>query len=267
MSLDHSPRTRRAAAAALAVAAALMLARPAHALFGDDEARKAIIELRQRVAEQNQLLQQKDAELAARLERIEAASRAQLEFANTVDALRKEIATLRGQVEQLTNELAQQQKRSRDLYGDLDGRLKKLEPTVAVVDGKQATVDRNEQAAYDAALSQFRASDFKSAIVSLQAFLARYPNSAYASSAQYWLGNSYFALKDYKAAISALQVVVDRYQDSPRAPEALLNIAASQVELNDRRSARATLNRIIKEYPDTEAARLAKERLPATALR
>jgi TolA-binding protein len=62
-------------------------------------------------------------------------------------------------------------------------------------------------------------------------------------------------------------VVVDQHAESTRAPEALLNIAASQIELNDRRSARATLQRIIKDYPDTEAARLAKERLPATATR
>lgn len=257
----------RAAGALLAAAAALAAAAPAHALFGDDEARKAILDLRKKVDEQNQALAQKDAELAARLERLEAASRAQLEFANTIDALRREIAQLRGQVEQLAHEVATLQKRNRDLYGDLDARLKKLEPVTVTVDGKPAQVERGEQAAFDAALAQFRASDFKSAIASLQMFLARYPQSAYAPSAHYWLGSSHFALKDYKAAITELQVVADRFRDSPRAPEALLTIAASQIELNDRKSARATLNRIIKEYPDTEAAKLAKERLPSTALR
>ena len=257
----------RAAGALLAAAAALTAAAPAHALFGDDEARKAILDLRKKVDEQNQALAQKDAELALRLERLEAASRAQLEFANTIDALRREIAQLRGQVEQLAHEVATLQKRNRDLYGDLDARLKKLEPVTVTVDGKPAQVERGEQAAFDAALAQFRASDFKSAIASLQMFLARYPQSAYAPSAHYWLGSSHFALKDYKAAIAELQVVADRFRDSPRAPEALLTIAASQIELNDRKSARATLNRIIKEYPDTEAAKLAKERLPSTALR
>ncbi len=257
----------RAAGALVVAAAAFAAAAPAHALFGDDEARKAILDLRKKVDEQNQALAQKDAELAARLERLEAANRAQLEFANAIDALKREIAQLRGQVEQLAHEVATLQKRNRDLYGDLDARLKKLEPTTVTVDGKQAQVERGEQAAFDAALAQFRASDFKGAIASLQTFLARYPQSAYAASAYYWLGSSHFALKDYKAAIAALQVVAERYHDSPRAPEALLNIAASQIELNDRKSARSTLNRIIKEYPDTEAARLAKERLPSTALR
>lgn len=257
----------RAAAALLVAASLLAAAAPAHALFGDDEARKAILDLRKKVDEQNQALAQKDAELAARMERLEAASRAQLEFANTIDALKREIAQLRGQVEQLAHEVATLQKRNRDLYGDLDARLKKLEPTTVIVDGKQAVVDRSEQAAFDAALAQFRASDFKGAITSLQSFIARYPQSAYAAPAHYWLGNAYFALKDYKAAIAALQVVVERFHDSPRVPEALLTIAASQIELNDKKSARNTLSRIIKDYPDTEAAKLAKERLPSTALR
>lgn len=257
----------RAVGALFAAAALLAAAAPAHALFGDDEARKAILDLRKKVDEQNQALAQKDAELAARLERLEAASRAQLEFANTIDALKREIAQLRGQVEQLAHEVATLQKRNRDLYSDLDVRLKKLEPTTVTVDGKQAVVDRGEQAAFDAALAQFRASDFKGAITSLQSFLARYPQSAYAAPAHYWLGNAHFALKDYKAAIAALQVVVERFHDSPRVPEALLTIAASQIELNDKKSARTTLSRIVKDYPDTEAAKLAKERLPSTALR
>jgi tol-pal system protein YbgF len=245
--------------AALAVCGALST--PAHALFGDDEARKAILDLRAKVAEMENRLREKDAELATRIERLEAANRAQLEFANTVDAQRKEIATLRGQVETLTNEVATLQKRNRDLYADLDGRLKAFEPIATNVDGKPATVDRAEQAAYDAALTQFRAGDFRGAAASLQAFLARWPKSAHAAAANYWLGNSLYGMKDYKGAIAAQQAVVERYPDSPRAPDALLNIAASQVELKDPARARTALQKILTDYPNTEAAKVADERL------
>jgi tol-pal system protein YbgF len=254
-----------AASVAGRLAAALLiwgaLSAPAQALFGDDEARKAILELRAKVAEMENRLREKDAELATRIERLEAANRAQLEFANTVDVQRKEIATLRGQVETLTNEVATLQKRNRDLYADLDGRLKAFEPIATNVDGKPATVDRAEQAAYDAALTQFRAGDFRGAAASLQAFLARWPKSAHAAAANYWLGNSLYGMKDYKGAIAAQQVVVERYPDSPRAPDALLNIAASQVELKDTARARSALQKIIADYPNTEAAKVADERL------
>lgn len=237
------------------------LSAPAHALFGDDEARKAILELRAKVAEMENRLREKDVELAGRVERLEAANRAQLEFANTVDAQRREIATLRGQVETLTNEVATLQKRNRDLYADLDARLKPFEPVATTVDGKPASVDRAEQAAYDAALAQFRAGDFRGAVGNLQIFLARWPKSAHAPAANYWLGNSLYGLKDYKGAIAAQQVVVDRYADSPRAPDALLNIAASHVELKDMARARTALQKIIADYPNTEAAKVAEERL------
>ena len=267
---DPHRTTTRAAALRLAALALAWgaLAMPAHAaLFGDDEARQAILELRERVAEQDKRLQQKDAEIAKRIEQLESANRAQLEFANTLEALRREIAALRGQVEKLANDVATQQQRSRDLYGDIDARLKKLEPIGITVDGKTAVVDRNEQAAYDAALAQFRASDFRTAASSLQSFVARYPQSAYAPSAQYWLGNSLYQIKDYRSSIAAQQIVLERYRDSPRVPDALLNIASSQLELNQKAQSQATLQRILKEYPDSEAAKAARERMPATKSR
>ena len=260
---DHGSRiTVRGLRLRVAAVLLALAALPAHAqLFGDNEARKAILDLRAKVVELEKQLGDRSAELAARIEKVEPVQRGQLEFANQLDQIKAELAKLRGQIDQLANELAIQQKRSRDLYTDLDARLKKLEPTSVTLDGRAATVERGEQAAYDSALGLFRASDFRGAVGSLQVFLARYPNSAYAALAQYWLGNSHYQLKDYKAAIAAQRVVVDRYADSPRAPDALLNIAASQVELNDRPGARATLARIVKEYPESEAAGAARDRL------
>ncbi len=256
----------RISIAVFAVALALASS-PALAIFGDDEARKAILELRAKVAEQERQLREKDAELATRIERLEAANRAQLEFANTVDLQRREIAHLRGQVETLTHEVATLQQRNRDLYADLDNRMKAFEPLSTTIDGKAVTVERAEQTAYDAALAQFRAGDFRGASQALQVFLARWPRSAYAPSANYWLGNSFYGMKDYRAAIAAQQVVVDLHADSPRAPDALLNIAASHVELKDTARARAALQKILADYPNTEASKLAEERLKVLARR
>ena len=244
---------------------ALGLVFPAHAqLFSDSEARKAILELRAKIADQERSLQQKDSDLSARLDRLETAQRNQLELANQTEMLRQEIARLRGQVEALTNEVATLQKRNRDLYADLDARLKKMEPSTVAVDGKPVAVDRSELTAYEAALAQFRASDFKGALTSFQQFIARYPQSAYVPVAHYWVGSSHYALKEYKSAIAAQQILVDRYGDSPRAPDALLSIAESQLQLSDKKSANRTLGRLIKDYPDSEAAKVGRERLPAT---
>jgi tol-pal system protein YbgF len=255
-------RSTPAARALLGVTfvAALLAAAPAHAIFGDDEARKAILDLRNRMTEQDKRIEAQSAEIA----RIQ---RNQLDLVSQIEALKQEIARLRGQNEALTNEVAVLQKRSRDTYVELDGRLKSLEPKPVTLDGKSVTVGRDEQGAYDAALVLFRAGDFQGAIRSLQTFLVRYPQSAYVPSAHYWIGNAHYALKDYKNAIASQQIVVDRFADTPRAPEALLNIAASQDELKQRAAARTTLQRLLKEYPDSESAKVAKERLAAMGSR
>lgn len=267
---SRRPLRPAASAACAALAAGLALAcSPSYALFGDDEARKAILDLRDHVAQIEQDQAARNAAVGQRLDKLEsrmdtavqAFDRGQGETAAQLDALRQEISKLRGLVEQVANDVATLQKRDKDLYSDLDARLKKLEPTAVSIEGKSFQIDREEQAAYDSALAQFRASDFRSAVGGLTTFLARYPQSVYAPAAQFWLGSSYYAIKDYKSAIGAQQALLDHFPDSPRAPDALLNVAASQIELNDRKSARVTLNRVIADYPDTDSARLAKERL------
>lgn len=247
---------------ALAASVLFLIVVPAHAqLFGgDDEARKAILQIR----EQIKVLQQRETEMTARLDRMESAQRNQLELVNQLELLRQENARLRGQVETLSNEVATLQKRNRDLYTDLDARLKKMEPQSVTVDGRTAAVDRAELAAYETPLAQFRAGDFKGSLPGFQQFVARYPASAYAPAAQYWIGSAHYAIKDYKSAIAAHRTLVERYSDSPRVPDALLSIAESQVQLGDRKSANATLNRVIKEFPETEAAKIARDRLPST---
>ena len=199
----------------IAAAFALALVCPAHAqIFSDSEARKAILELRAKLADQERALQQKDSDLSARLDRLETAQRNQLELANQTESLRQGIARLRGQVEALTNEVATLQKRNRDLYADLDARLKKMEPSTVAVDGKSVAVDRSELTAYEAALAQFRASDFKGALTSFQQFIARYPQSAYVPVAPLLGRRSHYALKEYKSAIAAQQILLSAISDS-----------------------------------------------------
>ena len=259
-------RFTRFGAAHLLLAALVLPLAPAHAaLFGDDEARKAILELRDSLAESNRQQHEAFDALTKRMEqienRIEAMQHGLSESANKDDSTMLEIAKLRGATEQLANDVANAQKREHDLYGDLDQRLKKLEPSTVTVDGHSAPVERDEQLSYDAAIGLFRANDYRGAINALGAFVARYPQSVYAAGAQFWLGSSYYAVKDFPAAIGAQQTLLERYPDSPRIPEALLNIAASQVELNDRKGARATLARIVNDYPGSEVAKLAHDRL------
>jgi tol-pal system protein YbgF len=223
-------------------------------VFDDDEARKAILDLRAKVDNT-----QKD--LSARIDKLEAAQQGQLDLSNQIEGVRQDLARLRGQIELLTNAVATQEKRQRDFYTDLDARLRKLEPQQVTVDGKTAAVDQVESRTYDGALNQFKANDFKGAIASFDQFLRQYPESVYAPSAQYWMGTSYYAQRDYKNAIATQQQLIKAYPDSARVADAMLNIGSSQIDMGDKKAARKTLDSLIATYPDSPAAGVAKDRL------
>ncbi len=224
-------------------------------IFDDDEARKAILDLRAKVDAVN-------ARLDSKLE-TKADKGTVLELANENEALRAEISKLRGQIEVLTNDLTNAQKRQQDFYVDLDNRMRKLEPKRMTVDGQEATVDVNEQRTFDAAMALFKAGDYKAAAPAYTNFLTNYPQSAFAGSAQYWLGFSYFAQRDFRNAIANMQQVVKSYPDHPKAPDALLNIASCHIELKEKPAAKKVLESVLAKYPDTEAAQAAKNRLAA----
>lgn len=102
----------------------------AHAqFFSDGEARKSAAEAHTRITAMNQAQRQIEERLAA----IEAQLRSGglVDLANQLESTRAEMAKLRGQIEVLTYELGEAQKRQRDLYVDLDSRMRRVESAQA----------------------------------------------------------------------------------------------------------------------------------------
>jgi len=245
---------RRVAAALLAAACALPL--PARALFDDEVARARIEALRKQVEAAAKLVDE-------RLTRVED-RRALVELASQIEALRAELARMRGQLEVLQNQADNADKRGKDLYVDIDTRLRKLEQSKepAAADKPQAeAVPAAETKAYEAALNQFKLGNYALAISAFQGFLVTYPSSKLAPSAQYWIGNAHFAQRDYKQAVAAQQKVLAAWPDDAKAPDAMLNIASAQDAMGDRRGAQRTLEGLVAKYPQSPAAASAKQRL------
>jgi len=220
------------------------------ALFSDDEARRAILDLRQRLERLQEQTQTR-----------EDASRSLLTLQNQIEALRAELARLQGQNEELARSIAELQRTQRDLLQGVDERLRRFEPVKVSVDGREFMAEPAEKRDFDAALGIFRTGDFAAAQVAFVEFLRRYAQSGYAPSAHFWLGNARYALRDYKEAVQSFRTLLAQSPDHLRAPEAVLSIANCQIELKDLRAARKTLEELIKAYPQSEAAAAAKERL------
>jgi tol-pal system protein YbgF len=242
--------------AAVLLAAACALPFPAHALFDDEVARARIEALRKQVEAAAKLVEE-------RLARVED-RRALVELASQIEALRADLARMRGQLEVLQNQADNADKRSKDLYVDIDTRLRKLEQAKepAATDKPQAdAAPAAETKAYEAALNQFKLGNYPLAISAFQGFLVTYPSSKLAPSAQYWIGNAHFAQRDYKQAVAAQQKVIAAWPDDAKAPDAMLNIASAQDAMGDRRGAQRTLEGLLVKYPQSPAAASAKQRL------
>lgn len=250
-----------AAALALGIGAASAQA----ALFEDEEARRAIVELRTRVTAGDEATKARLAELAGAqaqvLEQLAALRRSLLELNNQLEALRADVARLRGSDEQLARDVAELQRRQRDLAAVLDERLRGLEPLKVTLDGAELTVAPAEKRAYDEAMAVLRSGDFDKADAAFAAFLRRFPGSGYESSVRFWQGNALYGKRDYKEAIAAFRAFVGGAPAHPRAPEALLALANSQAEMKDVRGARKTIEELVKAYPQSEAAQAGKDRL------
>jgi tol-pal system protein YbgF len=261
---------RAARAALVALMLGLCWPQPSQAaLFEDEDARRAIIDLRARINEQGRTidaLRSQIDEIQRSLDerigqRVDPALRGNLDLQNQLEVMRQELAKLRGQIELQANELATTQRRQRDLYADVDSRVKRFEPTQVQIDGKTVSMDPVERRGYESALALFRAGDFRGAQNAFQAFVTQYPDSAYLPNSLFWIGSAQFALKDYKAAIATHEAFLAKHADHPRAPDAMLNLAYAQIESNDRKTARKTLETVVARYGDSPAAQAAKDRL------
>lgn len=245
---------------------------PAQAgLFDDDEARRAILDLRTRLEQANEQSRARGSDLAAQMatqqtalmEQINQLRRSLLELNSQLELLRADNARLRGQNEQVTRDVAELQRGQKDIKQGIEERIRQIEPQKVTVDGREFSVDPEEKRQYELAMAQIRASDFTAAASLLAQFQKRFPGSGYSESALYWLGNSQYARRDCKEAMVSFKALVSNSPEHQRAPEALLSVANCQSELKDAKGARRTLEDLVKAYPTSEAAVAARERLVA----
>lgn len=249
------------------------------ALFDDTEARKKILELEKTMQSQNQATQATLAELKKNQQALEQrlnalepiAKNGLVEMQTQVEALKQEIARLKGDLELASHHIELAQQRQKDLYTDTDTRLRKLEsapaaPTVqapapAEAAAPAAAKESIEQKQLEAANTLSKDAKHKEAFAAYDKFLKDFPNSALVPDALYGLGYSQFALKNYKSSIATQQKLLDGHPDSAQAPNAMMNMANSQIQLGQVSAAKKTLTDLVKKYPDSEVTPTAKKRL------
>jgi tol-pal system protein YbgF len=249
------------------------------ALFEDEEARRAILDLRQRVETLRQAQQsgdqnlQKAIEQAAQIQRaadqeINQYKQSLLQLQAQIDGLKQDISSLRGEREELMREIALLQRSQKETLGAVDERLKAIsqrfdqfEPITVQVDGLEFQAEPAEKKDFETSLAIFRKGEFASAASAFAGFLRKYPSSGYRPSAMFWLGSANYITRDYADTVSQLKAFLAMSPSHQRVAEAMLTLGNAQIEIKQAKEAKKTLEELVKQFPNTEAAAAAKERL------
>jgi len=218
----------------------------------------------------------------ARIERV-VVNQSLLEMANQVAALSSDMRAIHNDIDELNHNLELSRKQTRDLYADLDQRLKNLESRGAPATGgaaasvpgsaapsapaspAAAAPETTDSASYQAAFQLLKDSQYDRAIAAFQKFLVSFPDSSLADNAQYWLGEAYYVNKSYSDALAAFKRVAEKYPQSRKLPDALLKVGYCDYELKQWQAANEVLTQVATTFPDTPAGHLAQQRLEKMA--
>jgi tol-pal system protein YbgF len=138
-----------------------------------------------------------------------------------------------------------------------------VEPAASVATENTApqNAPADETQEYQQAYNSLRNGQTSESIEQFNAYIAKYPNGAYASNAHYWLGEAYHVNQDNTAARKAFNEVLLNHSSSAKAPDALLKLGYIEIEEGNKDKAKEYLNRVTTEFSASKAAVLAQKKL------
>jgi tol-pal system protein YbgF len=248
----------------VAVALALGAHAAQAAIFPDDEARRRIEQTNIRLS---QLQREIEDRLAVMDQQLKSGGIADL--ANQMQVLQSDIAKLRGQVEVITYELEQSQKRQRDLYVDLDTRMRKLETAAATAEKPAAANPANAtnaepgvpppaapaEAPPPAAAPPTPGASFGPPPGPVAAIPpTRNSQDGVAEQRAYDSALDFFKRGDYGGAINGFTSFLKTYPRSPLASSAQFWLGSAQYARRDYKGSIATQQKLLKDFPDSGKA-------------
>ncbi|MSQ58815.1 MAG: tol-pal system protein YbgF [Betaproteobacteria bacterium] len=191
-------------------------------------------------------------------------NRGVIELMNQMEALSADVNRMRGQIEVLSNAIEGAQKRQKDMYLDLDSRMRRFEQDASPenqakrekhLSDLEARIKRLEQEANaDTAKRDKQIGDFEARIRKLE---QQAVGTASAAAAQDVVRRAYdgamnnYKMGDYQGAVSAFDAFIKRYPTDAMAANAKYWIGDSYFNLHDFRAAVGAQQVLIKTYPES----------------
>jgi len=228
-------------------------------------------------------------ERVKRLERL-LDNEALVDMLMRLDTMQTEGQERQGEVESLGHAIEGIEQRQRDLYLDVDRRLRQLElsaskpaaavtpatglaatgvapggvvtPGVAAMTAAPVAADpAAERDTYQQAFNLLKQGRYDPAITAFQSFLASYPGGNFTDNAQYWLGEANYVTRRFEVAEREFRKVLEQHPDSSKSADAMLKLGYTYYELGNWESARKMLEKVNARFPNTTVGRLAENRL------
>lgn len=203
----------------------------------------------------------------------------QTDVLSEIQALKFEIATLRGMVEEQAHEISRLKQQQTENYLDLDTRLGALSGGAAVrvptlgspsvapinssVSGAPVTTPSvsggNDAEVYAAAYDLLRQRQYDAAVTALKDYLTRFPSGAYAGNSFYWLGEIYLLKEDLPQARDWFDKLLTNFPNDRKVADAKFKLGKVYHLLGDNQKAKTVLGEVAAGTGD--AARLARQYL------
>ncbi len=221
------------------------------------------------------------------------ADNAMFDLLARVEQLQAEVQQLRGMVEEQSQTIADLERKQKNMYADLDGRVQSLAtpapaqpqaapaqpvatgtpavqapatpvvsaPVTNVAAPAQNPAQGTERERYQQAYDSLRNGHNAQAVKMFETLLVDYPAGEYADNAQYWLAEAYKVNREIDKSRAAFNKVIVQYPNSSKVPDALLKLGYIEADMQNSVKAREYLLRVTNNYPNSPAAHLAAKKL------
>jgi tol-pal system protein YbgF len=135
------------------------------------------------------------------------------------------------------------------------------ENDVKIKSKPQSREELSENELYTVYKQAFDAGDFETALKGFKNLINKFPKSAHADNAQFWIGEIYYSEKWYEKAILEYQKVIEKYPKGNKVPASLLKQGFAFLNLGDKANARLILKELVKKYSESTEAKIATKKL------
>ena len=227
---------------------------------------------RDALAAQGKALEAKEADLSARLDKLEKASRtSDADVGVQIQAVREDLAQLHGQVDEYNHHLGQLDQNVQQLGATTDEKLAFIKGPDALkqyqaMKEAKALKRPTDKAEY-LKLADAKAASGDSALAQTlyTEWLQKWPKDPLAASAHLSLGKLQQEQNHHREALSEFGEIAKSFPHSAQAPVALLRSSDSFAALGMADASKLALQALEKDYPRSQEAKIAKKRLEKSA--